>query len=208
MSSILQSVGESLATVAAMPWILQHRLLCLAVGRAHACTWIGQRAARWSGDFGNAMRYALLRRVLKRVAEQTVISHGSIVTKADSELGKHVYLGLGCILGSVIIGDDTLIADHVCIPSGNRQHGIDRLDIPVWQQKGQWQTIRIGCDTWIGSNATILADVGSHCVVGAGSVVTKPVPDYAIVAGNPARQIGDRRDLAAKAQSDPTQATA
>ena len=36
--------------------------------------------------------------------------------------------------------------------------------------------------------------VGDHCIVGAASVVTKPVPDYKIVVGNPARVVGDRRD--------------
>jgi serine acetyltransferase len=41
----------------------------------------------------------------------------------------------------------------------------------------------------------VLADVGSHCVIGAGSVVTKPVPDYAIAVGNPARVIKDRREI-------------
>jgi acetyltransferase-like isoleucine patch superfamily enzyme len=40
----------------------------------------------------------------------------------------------------------------------------------------------------------ILADVGAHCVVAAGSVVTKPVEDYMIVGGNPAGPIADRRD--------------
>jgi acetyltransferase-like isoleucine patch superfamily enzyme len=41
-----------------------------------------------------------------------------------------------------------------------------------------------------------LADVGDHCVVAAGAVVTRPVADYQIVAGNPARPVGDRRDKA------------
>jgi serine acetyltransferase len=45
-----------------------------------------------------------------------------------------------------------------------------------------------------------MADVGKHCVVGAGSVVTKPVPDYAIVVGNPARIQGFREQP--KAVSD------
>ena len=43
-----------------------------------------------------------------------------------------------------------------------------------------------------------MANVGQHCVVGAGSVVTKPVEDYKIVAGNPAVVIGDRREKASK----------
>jgi acetyltransferase-like isoleucine patch superfamily enzyme len=80
----------------------------------------------------------------------------------------------------------------VSIINGNRQHGIDRLDIPVREQPGQYPRITIGEDTWIGDRAIVMADVGRHCVVGAGSVVTKPVPDYAIVVGNPARIQGFR----------------
>jgi UDP-2-acetamido-3-amino-2,3-dideoxy-glucuronate N-acetyltransferase len=50
----------------------------------------------------------------------------------------------------------------------------------------------------IGANATILCGItiGKHALIGAGAVVTKDVPDYAIMIGNPARRIGDRRDQA------------
>jgi len=59
------------------------------------------------------------------------------------------------------------------------------------------RTIEIGNDVWIGRNATILAAVrriGDGAVVGAGAVVTKDVPDFAIVAGNPAKIIRYRFD--------------
>lgn len=64
-------------------------------------------------------------------------------------------------------------------------------DYPLCQSKGM--TI-IGSDVWIGKNATILAEVkiGSGSIIGAGSVVTKDVPPYAIVVGNPARVVGHR----------------
>jgi acetyltransferase-like isoleucine patch superfamily enzyme len=125
-----------------------------------------------------------------------VISFGTVLTKASIELGENVYIGAYCLLGDVAVGNDTLIADHVCIPSGADQHGLSRLDVPVREQAGQPRTIHIGRDSWIGSGSVILADVGEHCVVGAGSVVTRPVKDYEIVAGNPARVIGDRREKA------------
>lgn len=62
----------------------------------------------------------------------------------------------------------------------------------------KWQHETVACVTvgegsWVGSGAVLLADVGHHCVIGAGSVVTRPIPDYAIAAGVPAKVIRDRR---------------
>jgi acetyltransferase-like isoleucine patch superfamily enzyme len=96
------------------------------------------------------------------------------------------------MLGDVTIEDDVLIGSHVSIINGRRQHGIDRLDIPVREQPGEYPRVVIGMDSWIGDRAVVTADVGKHCVVGAGAVVTKPVPDYAIAVGNPARVQGYR----------------
>jgi acetyltransferase-like isoleucine patch superfamily enzyme len=52
--------------------------------------------------------------------------------------------------------------------------------------------VRIGEGAWIGSAAVVMADVGRHSVVGAGSVVTKPIPDGVVAAGVPARVIRQR----------------
>ena len=139
----------------------------------------------------------LYTRLLPRVGRHLEIRTGAIVTKWWTELGDHVYIGPHTVLGDVRIGDDVMIGSLVSIPSGPHVHGTARLDIPFRLQEGAPRRIDIGEDTWIGTAAVVLADVGAHCVVGAGSVVTKPVPDYAIVVGNPARQIGDRRERAA-----------
>jgi acetyltransferase-like isoleucine patch superfamily enzyme len=55
-----------------------------------------------------------------------------------------------------------------------------------------WPRVTIGTDTWVGERALVMADVGKHCVIGAGSVVTRPLPDYAIARGVPARVVGSR----------------
>ena len=56
--------------------------------------------------------------------------------------------------------------------------------------------MHIGDDVWIGTNVIILpgVNVGSHCIIGAGAIVTKDVPDYAIVGGNPAKIIRMRNE--------------
>jgi acetyltransferase-like isoleucine patch superfamily enzyme len=59
--------------------------------------------------------------------------------------------------------------------------------------------VRVGEGAWVGSAAIIMNSVGRHAVVGAGAVVTSPIPDYAVAVGVPARVIRDRRAAAAQA---------
>lgn len=193
---MIRKLCASLGMVMVVPQLLRYWFLSALIDRERACDAVSQRAARWTGTAGILMRRALLGRVLDRVGRTATIHFGSLFTKPTTELGDRVYIGAYCIFGSVQIGNDTLIADHVCVPSGKGQHGIDRTDVPIRQQEGSFQQIHIGEDCWIGSHTTILADIGDHCVVGAGSVVIEPVESYMIVAGNPARVIADRRQRA------------
>lgn len=121
------------------------------------------------------------------------------------QIGEWCYVGLGSRIWSaaeVDIGDRVLIAHNVTI--------IDNLTHPIRaaarheqyrtiMTSGQHprqislggQSVRIGSDAWIGANAIILRGVtiGEGGIVGAGSVVTKDVPAFTIVGGNPARVI-------------------
>jgi acetyltransferase-like isoleucine patch superfamily enzyme len=115
------------------------------------------------------------------------IGFGTAFSHPGCSIGRNAYIGVYCCLGEVTLEDDVLIGSHVSIMNGSKQHGTERLDIPVREQPGEWPHITIGRDTWIGDRAVIMADVGRHCIVGAGSVVTKPLPDYAVAVGNPAR---------------------
>ena len=117
--------------------------------------------------------------------------HGPIV------MGKNVFINHGCSLdgGSkgINIGNDTRIAHSCSIYAFN--HGM-RSNRPVWKQSPSSSGISIGADVWIGARSGITdgIQIGDHAVVGMGSIVTKNVPPWAIVAGNPARIIGDRRE--------------
>ena len=90
------------------------------------------------------------------------------------------------------IEDDVLVASNVDILSGSKQHHIDDLDTPVREQGGTFQRVTIGADSWIGNRAIVMADVGRQCVVGAGSVVSKPLADRSLAVGSPARAVGTR----------------
>lgn len=107
------------------------------------------------------------------------------------ELGNNSGLGINCrISGKTIIGDNVMMGPNVCIFTAN--HAFDRIDIPMNQQGlTKEKPVIIEDDVWIGANVTILPGVkiSRGAIVGAGAVVTKNIPQYAIVGGNPARVI-------------------
>ena len=81
--------------------------------------------------------------------------------------------------------------------------GTERLDVLIREQPGTFPRVTIGRDSWIGERTVVMADVGKHCIIAAGSVVTKPVPDYAIAVGSPARVVRFRnKDESANATAE------
>lgn len=107
------------------------------------------------------------------------------------ELGNNSDIGHKCRLnGKVIIGNNVIMGPEVVVFTSN--HITDRTDIAIkYQGSTSIDPVVIGDDCWIGSRAIILPGVkiGKGAVVGAGAVVTKDIPDFAIVGGNPARVI-------------------
>lgn len=115
------------------------------------------------------------------------VAAGAYVT-GDVELGSNCSINpYATVRGLVRGGDGVRIAAYVCIVGFN--HGYSSADIPVFKQGITCKGITLGDDVWIGAHVTIVdgVKVGSHVILAAGAVVTKDVPDYAIVGGNPAR---------------------
>jgi acetyltransferase-like isoleucine patch superfamily enzyme len=111
----------------------------------------------------------------------------------ELEIGADCSINPYCVVrGDIRMGDGVRIGSHTSILGFNHRMSPDR---PVFQQDLSSEGIRIGDDVWIGSNVTILDGVriGDHVVIGAAAVVTKDIPDWAVVVGNPARVIRDRR---------------
>jgi acetyltransferase-like isoleucine patch superfamily enzyme len=115
------------------------------------------------------------------------------------KLGENIGVGSNCVIHAgkrnlIQVGDNVMIAPYVYI-GGTRYH-YDRSDIPMVEQGADPRGgVTIGDDVWIGAGAAFVdgISVGSHAIVGAGAVVTKDVPEYAIVGGVPAGIISSRQ---------------
>ena len=131
------------------------------------------------------------------IGKRCDIHRNVVVWASKLKTGDNVHFNPGTVIyGNVIINSDVMIAPNVMIAGGN--HGYERTDIPMYFQKYTTKgPIYIDNDVWIGANSVILdgVKIGKGAIVAAGSVVTKNVTPYSIVAGNPAVVIKDRTNI-------------
>jgi acetyltransferase-like isoleucine patch superfamily enzyme len=198
-----KSLARAAARLAAVPAWLGYRLFALFVDGDRAFHDASQAVSLWPGLPGDYVRREFYRMSLASCSDDCCISFGTILSKRGAVIGRRAYVGTHCNLGLVTLEDDVLLASHVDVLSGAAQHRFDRLDVPVREQGGTVSRVTIGRDAWVGERAVVMADVGAQAVVGAGSVVTKPVPPRAIAVGTPARVVGTRGDAGAPAAGAP-----
>ncbi|MCR5175555.1 MAG: hypothetical protein K6C05_01755 [Anaerovibrio sp.] len=110
----------------------------------------------------------------------------SLVCAENMTIGKNVYINsnfLAMSRGGITIEDDVQIAGNVSVLSNNHD--------PYERMKLTCRPVLIKHGAWIGAGATILPGItiGAHAIVGAGSVVTRDVPDCTVVVGNPAHVV-------------------
>jgi len=109
-----------------------------------------------------------------------------------------VAIGDRCLIGrgssvighlSIEIGDDVWTGHHVHITDMN--HGYEDVDLPISVQNQPEAPVRIGAGSWLGHGTIVLpgAQIGSHVVIGANSVVTGEIPDHSVAVGVPAKVI-------------------
>ncbi len=128
-----------------------------------------------------------------KIGRRVVFYPGVMISPGSKlEIGDDVNLSFGVLIGTaggVKIGDRTLIGFRTQILSGN--HVIPEGRGRIFDAPFERKPIVIGNDVWIGANCLILAGVtiGEGAVIGGGSVVTKSVDPFTIVAGCPAKII-------------------
>jgi acetyltransferase-like isoleucine patch superfamily enzyme len=122
------------------------------------------------------------------------VGHGTKIRAHEGEvrIGAKTVIGQECTISAfqhVSIGRECVVADRVMLIDFD--HGITEVERPVRLQGIYKREVRVGHNCWIGYGACILrgVTVGDNSVIGTSAVVTKDVPDNAIVAGVPARVI-------------------
>ncbi len=153
------------------------------------------------GKLAMKLRYFLCRHLFKSCGTNVnVESFAFFHSGKDISIGNNSGIGQYASLhGTISIGHDVMMGPNVTIWTAN--HNFSRTDIPMTQQGiGEEKPVTIKDDVWIGSNVVILAGVtlGQGSIVGAGSIVTRDVPDWAVVAGNPAKIIRYRKSADSK----------
>jgi maltose O-acetyltransferase len=132
--------------------------------------------------------------ILSKCGKDVNIEKGAAFP-SSVELGNNSGIGIRAqINGKTIIGKNVMMGPDVCIYA--RNHAFDRVDIPMnLQGFALEKQVVIGDDVWIGARVIILPGVhiGTGAVIGAGVVVTKDVPNYAVVGGNPAHILKMRK---------------
>jgi len=144
------------------------------------------------GKFSKWCRATSCKRLFRVCGQNVNVERGAnFYTGWEIELGDNSTLGINCMIPyDLKVGKDVMMGPYVVIIGEN--HIFDRIDIPMrLQGYTNYPPVRIDDDVWIGSRAIILPGIaiGKGAVIGAGAVVTKDVPPFAICGGNPARVI-------------------
>jgi acetyltransferase-like isoleucine patch superfamily enzyme len=106
----------------------------------------------------------------------------------DVIIGERSRIGIGnTVIGPIKIGNNVSIAQNVVFSGLN--HAYEDINLAPMDQACPTDEIIIEDDCWIGSNSVITAGVkiGKHVIIAAGSIVTKDVPSFSVVAGSPAK---------------------
>ena len=159
--------------------------------------------------------------------ESAIIDTGCLIGKGTKiwhfthimpgcKIGRHCNIGQNVVISpDVVLGDNVKVQNNVSIYTGviceddvflgpsmvftnvsNPRSSVNR--------RGQYETTLVKKGATIGANSTIICGItlGEYCFIGAGAVVTKDVPPYALVLGNPARQSGWMSEFGHKLQFD------
>ncbi|HEY1859901.1 MAG TPA: acyltransferase [Gemmataceae bacterium] len=193
MKNLLRESAVFVAVALTAPcWLLVRVQQALARGK-QMFAGCSEFLSMFPGLPGVYLRRGFYRMTLEACASDCHIGFGTTFAHPQARIGRGVYVGNRCMFGMVVIGDHATIGSNVDVLSGRRQHGFASLDAPIQEQGVAFERVHLGRNCWIGNSTVIMADVADDCVIGAGSVVVKPIPPRSVAVGNPAT-VKRRRD--------------
>jgi acetyltransferase-like isoleucine patch superfamily enzyme len=183
-----------------LPTMVRNFLRTLSV-RQMATVWaedaIGMVIRPIPGFLGFTLRFLLYKLLFARLGGYSFIYKGVYFEHCYGiDAGKNLHVSAGAVLygrGGLKIGDDVMIGHYATIYSS--QHQWDRdPSLPMIHQGHRSAPVTIGDDVWIGAHVVVLpgVSIATGTVVAAGSVVNRDTTPYSIVAGAPAKQVGER----------------
>lgn len=195
---------------------MRYRLKVVAVWIAHLVTWPfaipaildykllkSERMFDFSakllslmpGRVGQYLRTSYYMQTLSECHYDLFIGFASFFSHITAQVGRDVKIGSFSIVGTAALHDHVVIGSRVSVLSGKYQHGGGKRGRDLRNNSLHFERVAIGANTWLGEGAVVMANVGSDCIVSAGSVITKPVPDGMTAVGNPARFVnfGERK---------------
>ena len=150
------------------------------------------------GDLGMYIRAKVIPKYFKQAGKNTSIWPGTRYRGAECiTVGDNVTIGIDNFFqasGGLTLDDHVLLGPGVKIWTTN--HKFADLDVPIKEQGYEKKPVYIGKNVWIGANCFIMpgVELPTGCIISAGAVVgAKKYPEYSIIAGNPARVIGNRK---------------
>lgn len=205
--AVMKGVGRIIARVmvrvkGGITWLIAKCLVCAT--RVCAYVHVAELCSLVPLGVGNQIRYKFYRSTLAECGENVTVNFGSVISNAETKLGSHIWIGTFNVIGLAEIKDYTLTGPGCCIVSGARGHAFSECNIPVMDQPFTAVCCCLGPDVWIGTNAVVMANIGRGCVIGAGSVVNRDIPDWSIAVGNPARVIRKREVQGCEAETKGT----
>ena len=151
------------------------------------------------GPLAKGLRRFLCRKLFTKCGKKLNVEQGAYFGNGrDIEVGYEVGFGRNfqCRSIRLKVGDYLMMGEDVLFQGG--KHNFDDINIPMGHQGSEGKTnLVIENDVWIGARVIVLpgcSHIGKGVIIGAGSVVTKDIPDYAVVGGNPARVIRFRNE--------------
>ena len=192
MKQCIKKMVSIICFIIVLPFYVFYKLESFIVRTEQSFCGMSQFFSLMPGVFGKYLRREFYRLALKSCSSDCCISFGTIFSHPGAEVGKGVYIGAYCTIGTVSLGENVLLGSNVDIMSGKNQHSFKELEVPIKEQAVRFERVFVGADTWVGNGAIIMANVGKKCVVGAGSVVVEAIEDHSIAAGNPAMVIRKR----------------